>query len=284
MKKNEEKLISEFYELKVEQLMDKKIWDLPVIEKDAPISYVLSILDGKSHVWVVNDMKEKELVGIITRHDVLNILAPPRTYYNVFSLPKSHHHGTAGKAEDVMTRDPITCRADDKIVGVLQKMIRHRVRRLAAVTDDSKILGEVTLRHLICKYYKASQYYSITNGQVENNLVSDLLDFIKKEKIKIKLSKVSDMEFWLDSPDKSITVKFLIDSNAREILYDVYSVEHEVHLKEETIKDVEKLESIAEEDRKWKVAETIEDIWLILDEVEIWARKNKFNLREKEMI
>jgi len=55
-------------------------------------------------------------------------------------------------------------------------------------------------------------------------------------------------------------------------------------LKEDTIKDVEKLESIAEEDRKWKVAETIEDIWLILDEVEIWARKNKFNLREKEMI
>lgn len=161
MKKEESRLISEFYELKVEQLMDKKIWDLPLIEKDAPISHVLSILDGKSHVWVVDDMNNKKLVGIITRHDVLNILAPPRTYYNVFSLPKSYHHGTAGKADDVMTRDPITCKSDEKIVDVLQKMIRHRMRRLAVVTDDGKIEGEITLRHLICKYYKASQYYPI---------------------------------------------------------------------------------------------------------------------------
>ena len=161
MKKNEEKLISDFYELKVEQLMDTKIWDLPLIEKDAPISNVLSILDGKSHVWVVKDMKKKELVGVITRHDVLNILAPPRTYYSVFSLPKSYHHGTVGKAEDVMTRDPITSKPNEKIVDVLQKMIRHRMRRLAVVSADGKIEGEITLRHLICKYYKASEYHPI---------------------------------------------------------------------------------------------------------------------------
>ena len=162
MKKEQSKLISEFYELKVEQLMDRKIWDLPLIKKDAPISHVLSILDGKSHVWVVNDIEKKELVGVITRHNVLQILAPPRTYYNVFSLPKYSHHGTTGKADDVMTRDPITCRHDEKIVDVLQRMIRHRIRRLAVVTDDDRIEGQITLRQLIHKYYKASQYYPIT--------------------------------------------------------------------------------------------------------------------------
>jgi len=113
MKKEKPTLISEFYELKVEQIMDKKIWDLPLIEKYAPIEHVLSILDGKSHVWVVNDLKDKELQGVITRHDVLNVLAPPRTYYNVFSLPKHQHHGTKGKAEDVMAKDPITSKADE---------------------------------------------------------------------------------------------------------------------------------------------------------------------------
>jgi CBS domain-containing protein len=162
MKKEQSKLISEFYELKVEQLMDRKIWDLPLIKKDAPISHVLSILDGKSHVWVVNDLEKKELVGVITRHNVLHILAPPRTHYNVFSLPKSLYHGTKGRADDVMTRDPITCRPDEKIVDVLQRMIRHRIRRLAVVTDDGRIEGQITLRHLIHKYYKASQYYPIT--------------------------------------------------------------------------------------------------------------------------
>jgi len=285
MKKEESKLISEFYELKVEQLMDKKIWDLPLIEKDAPIDNVLSILDGKSHVWVVENKDDKELVGVITRQDVLQVLAPPRTHYNIFTLPKTYPHDTKGiMTEDIMSLNPVVCYPGEKIVDVLQKMIRHRIRRLAVVSKDKKILGEITLRHLIHKYYMASQYYPIINNQVEINLVSDLLDFIKREKIKIELSKDSDTEFWLDSPDKSITVRFIIDVKARQIFYDVYSTEYEVHLKEETIKDVEKLEFIAEEHRKWKVAEAIEDIWLILDEVEIWAQKNRFNIKEKELI
>jgi predicted transcriptional regulator len=82
----------------VKQLMDKNIWDNPLIEKEEPISHVLSILDGKSHVWIVNNLYDKELLGIITRHDILNILASSRTHYNMFSLPKSFHQGTVGKA------------------------------------------------------------------------------------------------------------------------------------------------------------------------------------------
>ena len=164
MKKKEPKLISEFYELKVEQLMDKKIWDIPLIDRDAPMDNVFSILDGRTHVWVVDNLDKKELLGVITQHDVLQILAPPRHYYNVFSLPKTYLHDTKGKAEDIMTLNPIMCHANDKIVDVLQKMIRHRVRRLPVVTKDNRLLGEITLSHLIHKFYLASQYYSIVNG------------------------------------------------------------------------------------------------------------------------
>ena len=160
MKHKKENLISEFYELKVKQIMNNRMWDLPLIQKDEPIIYALSILDGKSHVWVINNLKEKKLVGVITRHDVLHILAPPRTLYSMFTFPKSYFHGTKGKIEDIMTKEPIICKPDDKIVDVLQKMIRHGIRRVAVVVD-SKIVGEITLRHLIGKYYKASQYYPI---------------------------------------------------------------------------------------------------------------------------
>ncbi len=162
MKKEESKLISEFYELKVEQLMDKKIWDLPLIEKDMPIDNVLSILDGKSHVWVVENKNNKKLIGIITRHDVLQVLAPPRDYYNFFTLPKTYPHGTKGNAEDIMRKDPITCKPNDRIVDALLKMIRHSIRRLA-VESDNVLIGEITLSHLIHKYYLATQYHSITD-------------------------------------------------------------------------------------------------------------------------
>ena len=163
MKKKVPKLISDFYGLKVEQVMDKKIWDIPLIEISAPIINVLSILDGKSHVWVVKDRKSKELVGVITRQDVLGILSPPRTSYNVFSIPRYQHHGTQGKAEDVMKEDPVTTRADEKIVDILQKMIKHRCRWLPVVSKDNKLQGEITLKHLIHKYYLATQYIPITD-------------------------------------------------------------------------------------------------------------------------
>jgi len=163
MKKNEPKLISGFYELKVEQLMDKKVWDIPIVDKDVPIINVLSILDGRSHVWVVNNSENKELIGVITRQDVLEILAPPRTSYSMFSVPRYKLRGTKSKAEDAMSKDPITARCDEKIVDVLQKMIKHRVRRLPVINKDKKILGEITLQHLIHKFYLASQYHSITD-------------------------------------------------------------------------------------------------------------------------
>lgn len=161
MKESEKRLLSEFYELKVEQFVDKKMVEIPLIEEGKPISHALSILDGKTHVWIVKDLEDKELTGVVTRHDVLQILSPPRTVYSVFSLPKLFHHGTKGNVEDVMTKNPITCKSDEKIADVLQKMIRHRIRRLAIV-KDGKIDGEITLQQLIHKYYKATQYHPIT--------------------------------------------------------------------------------------------------------------------------
>ena len=70
------RLVPDYYELQVNQLMDKRVWDLPLIEKDEDIHHVLNILGARNHIWVVKDKKSKELVGVITEHDVLSILAP----------------------------------------------------------------------------------------------------------------------------------------------------------------------------------------------------------------
>ena len=161
MKCDDSRLIEDFYELLIVKLMDNKFGDMPFIQKDAPIENVLSILDGRSHVWIVNSLEKRDLVGIITRQDVLHILAPPRKYYNVFSIPKQYIHGACGVAEDVMTKSPVICKPDETVVQILIKMMRHRVRRIAVVEHDA-FIGEITLKNLIHKYYLASQYYSIT--------------------------------------------------------------------------------------------------------------------------
>lgn len=156
------RLIPDFYELSVAQVMDKRVWDLPLIEKDEDISHVLSILGGRNHIWVVEDKKNKELVGVITEHDVLSILAPKKFPSYVFGMPdvKSIHHGTARTAGDIMCFRLITCEKEEKIVDVLHKMTKHRLRRLPVVEQKS-IIGEVTLHQLIRKYYNATQYHPI---------------------------------------------------------------------------------------------------------------------------
>jgi predicted transcriptional regulator len=160
------KLISDFYELKVNQIMDKRVWDLPIIEENEDIYHVLSILGARNHIWVVKNRKDKEIVGVITEHDVLSILAPKDFPSFVFGMPNisSIQHGTAKTAGDVMANKVITCDPDEKIIDALQRMVKFRLRRLPVV-KDKLLVGELTLHQLIRKYYAATQYHPIIEDE-----------------------------------------------------------------------------------------------------------------------
>ena len=149
----EKKLIPEFYEILAKDVMDKRIEHLPLIEKDASMECVLSILTGSDHVWVVESEGSKKLVGIITEHDILDIFSP-RKEVSFFGLPnkKSLHYETFEKAGHIMSRNPIRCSPDEKVEDALNKMIDHRVRRIPVV-ENGEIKGEITLHHLIRKFY-----------------------------------------------------------------------------------------------------------------------------------
>jgi len=160
------KLISEFYELKVNQIMDKRVWDLPIIEENEDIHHVLSILGARNHIWVVKDKKSKEIVGVITEHDVLSILAPKDFPTFVFGMPNisSIQHGTAKVAGDVMANKIITCNPDEKIIDALMRMVKFKLRRLPVIKDKI-LVGELTLHQLIRKYYAATQYHPIIDDE-----------------------------------------------------------------------------------------------------------------------
>ena len=160
------KLISDFYELKVNQLMDKRVWDLPIIGVNEDIYHVLSILGARNHIWVVKEKEEKELVGVITEHDVLSVLAPKDFPSYVFGMPdfRSIQYGTARTAEDIMHRKVISCRPDDRIIDALMRMVKYNLRRLPVI-KDKKLVGELTLHQLIRKYYGATQYHPMIEDE-----------------------------------------------------------------------------------------------------------------------
>lgn len=119
---------------------------------------------------------------------------------------------------------------------------------------------------------------------MSSNLVNIVRKFIENEKIELSISDDNNSEFWLDDNDGNITVRFRIIDSKNTILYDIYAPKLLRHLKEKTLKDVEQLEFLAEEHRNWKMAETIEDIWIILDKIVLWTEQNNYFLKEKELI
>ena len=160
------RLIPDFYNLLVHQVMDRRVWDLPLIDESDDIHTVLNILGARNHIWVVKNKESKKIVGVITEHDVLSVLAPKNLPSYVFGMPdiKSIHHGTANTANDIMCHRLITCQKDEKIVDVLQKMTKYRLRRLPVI-EDEVIIGELTLNQLIRKYYDATQYHDIMQDE-----------------------------------------------------------------------------------------------------------------------
>ena len=157
-------LIDDFYHLRVRQLMDKRVWDLPLIDEKEDLNHVLSILGARNHIWVINNKKEKKLLGIITEHDVLAILAPKNTPSFVFGMPDilSIQHGTVKTAKDIMSSKVIITDPEEKIIDALMKMVQYKLRRLPVIKDEI-IVGELTLHQLIRKYYSATQYHPLVD-------------------------------------------------------------------------------------------------------------------------
>jgi hypothetical protein len=107
---------------------------------------------------------------------------------------------------------------------------------------------------------------------------------MRDEKINMKLCEISGSEFWLEGPSGFLTARFFVDVATREISYDVFSPKYDLHLKEESLRDVEKLERIMEEKRELNYEKPIEELRLILDCTKLWAQNNGFSIKEKPIV
>ena len=48
------------------------------------------------------------------------------------------------RVQEVMTRDPVTCRADNDLQVALDAMADHQVRRIPVVDDKNQIVGIIS--------------------------------------------------------------------------------------------------------------------------------------------
>ncbi|SRR6266498_1840949 len=80
-------------------------------------------------VPIVEDKISKKLLGIVTDRDLaIKVVAEGRD-------PKTT------TVKEVMTKDVVTCRADDDIESTLAAMSRNQLRRIPVVDDGNMLVG-----------------------------------------------------------------------------------------------------------------------------------------------
>jgi predicted transcriptional regulator len=150
------KSLSEFYELKVKDIMQTTTSELPCVDEKADVATVLSLLIHKDHVWVMDSTEPAQLLGVITESDTIVLLSPPLTSLQTFDKPDSRslQYGEFLHAEEIMSKKPVTTSSDETIRDVLLKMKEQKIKQLPVVDETQRLIGEVSLSRLIEEYSK----------------------------------------------------------------------------------------------------------------------------------
>ena len=89
----------------------------------------LMVTEDIGAIPVVHDLRESLLIGIVTDHDLaLKVVA------------EGHDPKTVTVGE-VMTLEPMTCRADSNLLHALDAMAEHQLRRILVVDENHRLVG-----------------------------------------------------------------------------------------------------------------------------------------------
>ena len=116
----------------VEHIMARARERLVVIGVDASISDAAVLMRApETDLVVVCD--GKTMAGVVTKGDIVRLVAGREV----------NPHGALA---DLMTREIVTCRADDRLLDVWSAMSDHRFSRVPVLDDSRRAIGVVYAR------------------------------------------------------------------------------------------------------------------------------------------
>jgi len=125
--------------------------DTPFMEENASWAEFLNKLSLRAHAWVVNNIEEMKVVGVITEHDMLRTIIPPgQKKERMFGTPRAEIFCLKESVvQDIMTHNPVVCSPEETVADVLKKFSSFNIRRLAVVDENKRLLGEITIQLLV---------------------------------------------------------------------------------------------------------------------------------------
>ena len=123
------------------------------------VSKVAQLMKSKDFgsVPIIENEQTKKVVGIVTDRDLtLKIVAEGRD-------PKST------KAEEVMTRKVVTCRAEDDLQKALDAMSEHKLRRIPVVDNNNGIVGIIAQADVATRFDQPEKTAAVVKGISQSN-------------------------------------------------------------------------------------------------------------------
>lgn len=112
-----------------------------------PVSRAAQIMkdDDVGSVPVVDDAGAKKLVGILTDRDiVIQVVAGGKNCADV-------------KVEEIMTKNPVTCKPEEDVQNAMDRMAQHQVRRIPVVDGRGRIVGIIAQADLATRMDRPEQ-------------------------------------------------------------------------------------------------------------------------------
>jgi len=167
-KSNLSRILKQFHQIDVRTVMKDKMWDMSIVTPSTPIEEVIGILSSRKHIWVVEDMQNLKLLGLVTERDLVDVIAPRKIDPYQFSISGSTFSsllfGGVETAEDMMTTDLVTISPNATMGQALMKMKRHHLKRLPVVIKG-KLVGELTIKSIIIQFKKVLKWTQILEDQ-----------------------------------------------------------------------------------------------------------------------
>ena len=108
-------------------------------------------------VPIIENEQTRKLVGIVTDRDLaLKVVAGGRDSKSM-------------KAEEVMTRKVVTCRAEDDLQKALDAMSEHKLRRIPVVDNNNGIVGIIAQADVATRVDQPEQTAAVVREISQSN-------------------------------------------------------------------------------------------------------------------
>ena len=123
--------------MQVSAILDQKGHDVRSVDPDTTMSVALHRMATTGVGCLIVLRGDGHIVGVLSERDVVRGLS---------------HHGDQFlrlRAHDVATRTPATCRLDDEITSVMERMTHSRQRHLPVLDAEGHLAGLVSIGDIV---------------------------------------------------------------------------------------------------------------------------------------